>query len=202
MVYPSKENSPHEKKDESTIEMEGRFTNRTRDIVALILIAFAWLVMIGLIWRQLSYQWENETFIYTIKGLRKTVLLFSPSFLLAFGGLIFYFGRSKEIYPKHICLFSWDKKKARGYTALLFFLLIGFAMLFLVGLFIIPGDLSSRLVEVHEGYDGTLYTAKTWALDFLWISFWVNLILWLPLNSIGVSLWFQNKKKFCGSRIP
>ena len=72
-------------------------TNRRGDIVALILIAFLWFAMNGLIWRQLSYLWVKDAFIYTIKGLLEVLLLFSPSFLLAFGGLIFYFGRSKEV---------------------------------------------------------------------------------------------------------
>lgn len=150
------------------------FTKRKGDRIALVLIAILLVAQLVQVVYAIGVDFTNEgKFVFKPKDILWAVLLFVPPFLIAYGGLIFYLIRDKEMFPKRPMFFSKNKIVATVFTVIYFIFLILFLLLSLL----IGPEYNSG------GNDASLYIV---------IGGLITLIVGLPVDIIGIIIWHKN----------
>ena len=114
-----------------------------------------------------GFVWNSDDFIMAI-------ILYVPAFLVAYGGLIFYLVRDKEILPSRPMFYGKNKVVATCFTVVYFIVLLAF---FILSLLISPD------YEYYHGNQAAMY---------IFGGSMITLIVGVPVNLVGLLLWYLN----------
>lgn len=149
------------------------FTKRKGDIIALIVLGVFLLAQLAQVVYSIGYCcYEPEPGFKWEPGLIiKAIVLYVPPFLVAYGGLIFYLIRDKEILPRWPMFYSKGKTGAIVFGVIYFITLILFLLL--------------SLMIGPDYYDNEA--------DFnILAGGFITFMLGIPADLLGLFLWYRN----------
>ena len=152
------------------------FTKRKGDIAALIIIGLLLIAQLAQVVYAVGYvnDYCTSEFVWNPRPIIYAILAYVSAFFVAYAGLIFYLVRDKEALPKRPMFYSKNKVVATCFSVVYFLTLIPF---FVLSLLIVP-DYSGGWPNQAEGC--------------IIIGAIITIIIGLPVDLIGLFLWYKN----------
>ena len=150
------------------------FTKRKGDIIALIVLGVLLLAQLAQVVYTFGYHnWEPDPgFYWDPMLIVSALIMYVPPFLVAYGGLIFYLIRDKEVLPRRPMFYSKDKTWSMVFGIIYF---ITLALFFVLSLMIGP-DYHDEEMAFLSVFAGGLITCT----------------VGIPVDLLGLFLWYRN----------